>query len=261
MAAASAWAPAPSPQYIDVKGCPTHSSIISPEVSDAPQHPLVILHIPPSRAYKRLLHRRRNIWYLVWDLTSGIAAIKHVATLNYPQESDPPSTTMQPDGCHRFWFNPNEEHDCKLEFLLQAEPPFIRLTGRSRIEKEQCFAPENPTVNIEVKEVEVLICEQGLCRKCAFCGCWEAIGDVRFSMVGMDKDNPLYWCGDSVSSFGSPKEFGTEAPPSRVVSKGSPGLRCDSLGPGKPNLLWRNTLGHGNPTVTATMVILASTKT
>jgi hypothetical protein len=86
-----------------------------------------------------------------------------------------------------------------LENVLQAEPPLLRLTGRSRSEIR---ANHEPKVEIEAKEVEVLICDEGLSRKCAFCGHWESeLNDVRFLKVGMDKDDPLYWCGSGVSYF------------------------------------------------------------
>ena len=69
----------------------------------------------------------------------------------------------------------------------------------------------------------MLICEQESCRKCGFYRYWEDIDEDRFSMIGMDKGEPLYWCSDGVGSSGSPWKFGTEAPMSRVVvSKGSP---------------------------------------
>jgi hypothetical protein len=58
-----------------------------------------------------------------------------------------------------------------------------------------------PTVEIEAKEVAVLICDEGLIRKCAFCGNWENIDNLRFLKVGMDNDDPLYWSGSGVSSF------------------------------------------------------------
>jgi len=52
-----------------------------------------------------------------------------------------------------------------------------------------------PEVETEAQELEVLICEEGLCRKCAFCGHWETEDAPRYSKVGMDQDDPLYWCG------------------------------------------------------------------
>jgi len=56
-------------------------------------------------------------------------------------------------------------------------------------------ASRGPKVQIEAKEVEVLICDEGLSRKCAFCGYWENVGSIRFLKVGMDKEDALYWCG------------------------------------------------------------------
>jgi len=130
MAAASVWAPSPS-QHSDFKGCLTQSSQpISPEFSDKPlsEHPLVVLRIPPRRILGKALHRRRNGWYLVWAGSPSMTSLRLVAMLNYPQDLDPPSTAKQPDGRHRFWFNPHGGHYRKLEYMLQADPPFIRLT-------------------------------------------------------------------------------------------------------------------------------------
>jgi len=181
--------------YSDCKGCLTHTSV--PMITDfaevdSPQHPLVILGIPPSRGLATALHRRRNVWHIVWARGYGMASTKHVATLNCPQDSDPPAGATQPLGRHRFWFNSDNEYLATLENLLQADTPFLRLTGRSRMERR---ASDGPKVQIEAKEVEVLICDEGLSRKCAFCGYWESIGSARFLKVGMDKEDPLYWCG------------------------------------------------------------------
>ena len=195
--------------YSDCKGCLTHTSLpISTDFaeSDVSQHPLVIIHMPPSMSLSMALHRRRNVWHIVWARGYGMASTKHVATLNSPRDSDSisnPSSSQTP-GRHRFWFNSDNSYLATLENVLQAEPPFLRLTGRSRSEIRNSHEPK---VQIEAKEVEVLICDEGLSRKCAFCGQWEGEYDVRFLRVGIDKDDPLYWCGSGVSSFCSLSEL------------------------------------------------------
>lgn len=187
--------------YTDCRGCLTHTSLpttLDFTAVEAPQHPLISLAIPPARGLATTLHRRRAVWYIVWGRGYGMASSKHVATLNQPQDSDPPFSASPPSGRHRFWFNSDNNVFATLENMLDADTPCIRLTGRSRMETCAVYGSK---AEIEAKEVEVLICDEGLSRKCAFCGQWENVDGLRYLKVGMDKEDPLYWCRSGVNLF------------------------------------------------------------
>ena len=127
-----------------------------------------------------------------------------VASLNNPRDTDAPSTVPPASLSHlnhRFWYN--SEH-LALDNLLLAEPissydnsvqPLLKVTGMSRTEKRRVSGSE-VDVQIEAKQVEVLIKEDQLCRWCIYCGDWEeSVRVKRHVKIGQDGDDPLYWCG------------------------------------------------------------------
>jgi hypothetical protein len=153
------------------------------------------------------LHRKGNSWYIVYPRAYGMAASRWVACLNNPRSTDPPSTAPPaslPHLNHRFWYNSNE---ITLDDLLKAKPmytdtnqPLVKVTGMSRTEKKREFGSPNQ-LDVEAKQVEVLISDDQLCGRCMYCGIWEVSGNTaRFEKIGQDGDDPLHWCGVNVWS-------------------------------------------------------------
>jgi hypothetical protein len=148
------------------------------------------------------LHHRRNTWFVVFPRAYGMAASRWVACLNNPRSTDPPSTAPPaslPHLNHRFWYNSTE---IALDDLLKAKPmftdtdqPLVKVTGLSRTEKQRGSGSQSQ-LDVEAKQVEVLISEDQLCRRCMYCGIWEVSGNtVRYTQVGQDGDDALHWCG------------------------------------------------------------------
>jgi len=151
------------------------------------------------------LHRKGNRWFVVHPRAYGMAESRWVASLNNPRDSDPPSTVPPASLAHlnhRFWYN--SEH-LELDHLLKAQQiynydnsvrPLLKVTGTSRTEKRRAGHGSEAEVEIEAKQVEVLIGQDQLCRRCIHCGYWEESGCVkRHVKVGQDGDDPSYWCG------------------------------------------------------------------
>ncbi|EPQ56522.1 hypothetical protein GLOTRDRAFT_138232 [Gloeophyllum trabeum ATCC 11539] len=176
-----------------------HTPVPPPKVLghvDAHQPPLFVFGTPDIGRYglSLCLHRRGNRWYIVWGRGYGMAVNRWVASLNSPRRSDPP-TTAPPKGLehlnHRFWFNPTQDPEKLLQDLLAADKPVIKLTGNSR--REKWAGDPTGRTEIDAKQVEVLVPDDQLSRRCAFCGSWENTGDPRWCKVE-DGEDPVYWC-------------------------------------------------------------------
>ena len=142
----------------------------------APESPIFVFRIPirqfANGGFELALHRRGNRWFVVFPRAYGMVESRWVASLNNPRDTDAPSTAPPASLSHlnhRFWYN--SEH-LALDNLLLAEPissydnsvqPLLKVTGMSRTEKRRVSGSE-VDVQIEAKQVEVLIKEDQLCR-------------------------------------------------------------------------------------------------
>ncbi|KZT27899.1 hypothetical protein NEOLEDRAFT_1176477 [Neolentinus lepideus HHB14362 ss-1] len=166
----------------------------NPQQTDRP----LFIFSTPKINLSMALHRRANRWYIVWGRAYGMAVTRWVSSLNSPRPTDPP-TTAPPKGLehlnHRFWFNPSCEENAEefLQDLLSATKPFIKVTGNSRREKAG-RDPKNE-VEIDARQVEILVSDEELSRKCSYCGTWESDGDERRWYKVEDGVDPVYWCG------------------------------------------------------------------
>lgn len=156
------------------------------------------------------LHRRGNRWYLVFPRAYGMAeGNKLFACLNDPQPQDgspdPPSSQFNLNP--RFWLRDGKDWDVlwggwsyiDVEDLLSAETPFLKDSGLRRKVKIGSGKGKEWR-EVEERLVEVLLKEEQLCQRCAYCGGWEYSyqGDVRYRKVGEGRDaRPMYWCGVS----------------------------------------------------------------
>jgi hypothetical protein len=176
---------------------------VKPAANSSPR--IAVFRMPSAASFgiELALHRRRNRWYVVLPRAYGMAESRWWADLNHPRPTDPPSTgppTSHPHLHHRFWFNSNH---VTLDDILKAEPPVLKVTGISRMEKAATVGSDTD-VTVEANQVEVLISEDELCRRCAFCGLWEVSNsNYRYEKVGQDGDDRIYWCG--VSEYGVTK--------------------------------------------------------
>ncbi|KAH9914028.1 uncharacterized protein B0H18DRAFT_151886 [Fomitopsis serialis] len=75
-----------------------------------------------------------------------------------------------------------------LNALLQAEPPVIRPTGRTRKMVDKSGGVEL------AHEVEILVDEDGLSHVCCYCGQPEFIEPCRFKRCNKDSTRPQYLC-------------------------------------------------------------------
>lgn len=98
---------------------------------------------------------------------------------------------------HRFvWLNSDwrgQGSATPLNILQESDPPAVRLTGRTRMEKRHGKADEEG----ECVEMEVLAAEEGLLRQCYYCLDWEQDNVARFLNCGTDD---VFWC-PSVSNL------------------------------------------------------------
>lgn len=82
----------------------------------------------------------------------------------------------------------------KLEDLLNADPKVIELTGMTKSAAPATEGTEK-TTGKEIKQVQVLVPEESLIHRCAYCGSWESVMDRRWYKVGQEGDDGVYWCG------------------------------------------------------------------
>lgn len=135
------------------------------------------------------LHRRCNRWYIVYPRAYGMAdGWKLFAPLNQPQPSDSSTTPPKQSLHHRFWLR--ECPSVALTDLLAATPPILKATGTTRRVKVEDKEIEEP-------QVEVLLNDEQLCQRCAYCGCWEYSypGETRHEKVTQRGEDGIYWCG------------------------------------------------------------------
>lgn len=109
---------------------------------------------------------------------------KLFSPLNEPQASDLSTAPPKQNLHHRFWL-----HECDiitLKDLLAATPPILKATGTTRRVK---VADEE----IEEAQVEVLLDEDQLCQRCAYCGCWEYsyAGETRYEKVAQEGEDGI----------------------------------------------------------------------
>ena len=192
---------------IDLDATPNSNST-HPSNFPTPESRIFVFGIPipefGNGGLEFALHRRGNRWFVVHPRAYGMAESRWVASLNNPRDTDPPSTAPPaslPHLNHRFWYNSER---LALDHLLIAEPmfnyddsvqPILKVTGMSRAEKRRVPGSE-VDVQIEAKQVEVLIKEEQLCKRCIYCGDWEESGRIkRHVKISQDGEDPLYWCG------------------------------------------------------------------
>ncbi|SJL08551.1 uncharacterized protein ARMOST_11917 [Armillaria ostoyae] len=160
--------------------------------NDRPQTRLVSFSTPVIHI-EVALHRRCNRWYIVYPRAYGMAdGWKLFAPLNQPQPSDSSTTPPKQSLHHRFWLR--ECPSVALTDLLAATPPILKATGTTRRVKVEDKEIEEP-------QVEVLLNDEQLCQRCAYCGCWEYSypGETRHEKVAQRGEDGIYWCGVSVS--------------------------------------------------------------
>lgn len=166
---------------------------------------------PSHAGIEFALHRRGNNYYVVFPRNYGMAESRWVASLNQPRSNNPEETAPPASHPHlnrRFWFN-TDSTMITLEDLLNHTPirsseepvQLLKVTGTSTTEKK---AGRGEQVEVEVKQVEVLLSEDRFCWRCAYCGSWEVTisflddsGGKRYQKVGQDGDDAVYWCGVS----------------------------------------------------------------
>ncbi|KAF2104418.1 hypothetical protein NA57DRAFT_70625 [Rhizodiscina lignyota] len=143
------------------------------------------------------LHRRGNLWYIVYSRAYGMAeGWKLFAALNDPEQAD--VSTASTERNTRFWLQ-EKLGPCPilLEDLLAATPPIIKDLGIKRKAKTKPKESQDVDV-IEESLIEVLLKEEELCHRCAYCGAWEYSYDhsTRHRRVTEPGTSALYWCGD-----------------------------------------------------------------
>jgi hypothetical protein len=153
------------------------------------------------------LHRRGHIFYIVFPRAYGMAeGNKFVAQLNYPQPKDdsPDPPASLPHLNARFWFREqkdiNHGGNCMVEFddlVKAADPPIFKDTGLRRKVLEPAKVWGKQEREVEETLVEVLLREEQLCQRCAFCGTWEYSyqDSERHKKVEERNSRPVYWCG------------------------------------------------------------------
>jgi hypothetical protein len=185
------------------------SSSDATDGTNAPERRIYVFGVPTREmgncGIECALHRKGNNWYIVHPRAYGMAESRWVACLNNPRSTDPASTAPPaslPHLNHRFWYNSDR---ITLDDLLKAKPiyadtnqPLVKVTGMSRTEKKREFGSQSQ-LDVEAKQVEVLISDDQLCRRCMYCGIWEVSGSAaRFEKIGQDGDDALHWCGVNV---------------------------------------------------------------
>lgn len=133
---------------------------------------------------------------------------RRYSELNY---STPPGRAGIPElsehGFPLIWFDarldrqvgvPEDSPSGMLAALLKADPPVIRLTGRTK--KMHCSGVYAGAR--EASEVEVLLKEDDLARICSYCGVLEWKGDVgrRHKRHTGEGYQSLYWCEECEKS-------------------------------------------------------------
>ncbi|KAK0478843.1 hypothetical protein IW261DRAFT_1481180 [Armillaria novae-zelandiae] len=142
------------------------------------------------------LHRRCNRWYIVFPRAYGMAnGWKLFNPLNEPQASDSSTAPPKQSLHHRFWLR--ECPNVTLKDLLAATPPILKATGTTRRVKVEDKEIEEP-------QVEVLLDEEQLCQRCAYCGCWEYsyAGEARYEKIAPRGEDGIYWCGQCYKTAG-----------------------------------------------------------
>ncbi|KAH9914006.1 uncharacterized protein B0H18DRAFT_1125869 [Fomitopsis serialis] len=139
----------------------------------------------------------RNQYMLVLAEPYGMADDRRVATLNCStsaNEADAPASS--PSEHPVIWFDCDVDRDPLVtepkggvyNAMLQADPPVIRPTGRTR---KMVAEPGGVQV---AHEVEILPGEDELSHMCCYCGQSELLGPTRFKRCDRDTARPQYWC-------------------------------------------------------------------
>jgi hypothetical protein len=183
------------------------------------------IYIPKLRGLEVCLHRRGTRWYLVFGRAYGMAnGWKLAAQLNNP---GPNNTASEPPSSHshlnrRFWLRDGGSWETGLaglncEDLLgtDVEPGFLKDTGIRRVVAVEDKGVEGgmklkgeekrlvDAVGGQVSEerlVEVLLKDEELSQRCAYCGGWEYTydGDKRHKKIELGNNGKEYhWCGVS----------------------------------------------------------------
>lgn len=155
------------------------------------------------------LHRRANRYHIVLPRAYGMSSgYKNWLCLNNPGPND---ASPDPPVSHahlnpriwlrsgRDWVYKDSNYGLTLEVLMSAEPRVFKDSGLRRTAKDVIHKHGNE-VEIEEWLVEVLLKEEELCQRCAWCGRWELsyVGEPRFGKAGEGKNGrPMYWCGVS----------------------------------------------------------------
>jgi hypothetical protein len=173
-------------------------------MQDPPQTRLTTIYMPKI-GIETALHRRRNTWYIVLPRAYGMAnGFKRFGTLNAPHSSDtsadPP--TGHPNLNPRFWLRDGADweggnHLLTIDELMRADPPIFKDSG---LKRKTEIKESNRVRLVEETLVEVILKEEELCQRCAWCGCWEHNykGEKRHCKMSEGSDGrPVYWCGVS----------------------------------------------------------------
>jgi hypothetical protein len=160
----------------------------------------------PNLGIQMALHRRKNSWYIVLARAYGMANGNRLCgILNSPLSSsssvDPPQ--RHPNLNPRIWLRDDsvwayDKSVSSIDRLLSTEPPIFKDSGLAR----KVEVKDDGGVRlIEERLVEVLLKEEELCQRCAWCGYWEEVDYHRHRKAGEGSDGrPLYWCGVSFSN-------------------------------------------------------------
>ncbi|KAF1994948.1 hypothetical protein P154DRAFT_624298 [Amniculicola lignicola CBS 123094] len=174
-------------------------------MQNAPKTPLTQI-IPGRFSLPTALHRRGLRWYLVFPRAYGMAGgWKLFGALNdlhqQDTDADPPSSQFNLNP--RFWLRDGNDwasgdgySTINADELLNSETPFMKDSGVRR--KVWIETKGKERREVEEKLVEVLLKEEELCQRCAYCGVWEYCyqDSTRHRKVGEGKDGRLvYWCG------------------------------------------------------------------
>jgi len=135
------------------------------------------------------LSRQGSQWFLTYPRAYGM--VSYTGQRIHSRLNVAASDIAERPRC--FWFNSHwlqeDTTAHPLNILLESNPPAIRPTGRTRLEKRQGIVGRE---EIECAEMEVLVPEDGLLRQCYYCLEWEQDNVPRFGKCGWGND--VYWC-------------------------------------------------------------------
>jgi hypothetical protein len=215
------------------------SSLIPPSTMMSPKSPKLSLdfgskfhqpqlkpiYIPKLNGLEVCLHRRGSSWYLVYGRAYGMAeGWKLSARLNDPAHNN---TASEPPSSHSHlnrrcwlrdgysWEGGNGQLGCEDLLGTDVEPGFLRDTGMRRMvavegkgvggrmkrkgEEKRLVDAVGGNVG-EERLVEVLLKDEELSQRCAYCGGWEYTytGHKRHKKIEWGKNGKeYYWCGVS----------------------------------------------------------------